>query len=54
VFRRPAASFPALQHRDFALLWVRQLVSFSRSMMRTAAILWHVSRLAPPDRKGQS
>ncbi|MGH7265302.1 MAG: MFS transporter [Candidatus Rokuibacteriota bacterium] len=42
----------ALQHRNFRLLWLGQLVSFSGSMMQTAAILWHVSLLAPPDRKG--
>ncbi len=45
-------SFPALQHRDFTLLWAGQLVSFSGSMMQNAAILWHVSLLAPPGRKG--
>jgi MFS family permease len=28
------------------------LVSFSGSVMQSAAILWHVSLLAPPDRKG--
>jgi MFS family permease len=42
----------ALQHRNFRLLWLGQLVSVSGSMMQTAAILWHVSLLAPPDRKG--
>lgn len=45
-------SFPALQHRDFTLLWVGQLVSFSGSQMQNAAILWHVSLLAPPGQKG--
>ncbi len=52
VARRGAVSFPALQHRDFTLLWAGQLISFSGSMMQNAAILWHVSLLAPPDRKG--
>jgi MFS family permease len=50
--RRIAASFPALQHRDFRLLWAGQLVSFSGSQMQNAAILWHVSLLAPPGKKG--
>jgi MFS family permease len=44
--------FVALQHRNFRLLWIGQLVSFSGSMMQTAAILWHVSLLAPPESKG--
>jgi MFS family permease len=37
----------ALRHRNFRLIWVGQLVSFSGSMMQTAAILWHVSLLVP-------
>src|SRR6266545_5602184 len=49
---KPAARFVALQHRNFRLLWIGQLVSFSGSMMQTAAILWHVSLLVPPGRKG--
>ena len=44
--------FVALQHRNFRLLWLGQLVSFSGSTMQTAAILWHVSLLAPPESKG--
>jgi MFS family permease len=52
VARRIAVSFPALQHRDFTLLWAGQLVSFSGSQMQNAAILWHVSLLAPPGKKG--
>ena len=51
VARRIAVSFPALQHRDFTLLWAGQLVSFSGSQMQNAAILWHVSLLAPPGKK---
>src|ERR1700747_3136382 len=50
--RRIAISFPALRHRDFTLLWVGQLLSFAGSRMQTAAILWHVSLLAAPGRKG--
>jgi MFS family permease len=46
-----AVSFPALRHRDFRLLWIGQLLSFSGSRMQTAAILWHVSLLAAPGRK---
>ncbi|HXE84883.1 MAG TPA: MFS transporter [Gemmatimonadales bacterium] len=44
--------YPALRHRDFTLLWIGQLLSFSGSRMQTAAILWHVSLLADPTRKG--
>src|SRR5690348_11108769 len=51
-FRRIAASFPALRHRDFTLLWIGQLLSFAGSRMQTAAVLWHVSLLAAPGRKG--
>jgi len=50
--RRLARSYPALRHRDFTLLWIGQLLSFSGSRMQTAAILWHVSLLAAPGRKG--
>jgi MFS family permease len=49
---RISVSFPALQHRDFTLLWIGQLLSFAGSRMQTAAILWHVSLLAAPSRKG--
>ena len=45
-------SFAALRHRNFRLLWIGQIISFSGSMMQTAAILWHVSLLAPPGHKG--
>jgi hypothetical protein len=44
--------FTALQHRNFRLLWLGQLISFSGSMMQQAAILWHVSLLVPPHRRG--
>jgi MFS family permease len=50
--RRLTVSYPALRHRDFTLLWIGQLLSFSGSRMQTAAILWHVSLLAAPGRKG--
>jgi MFS family permease len=54
VIRRLAASpsFAALHHRNFRLLWLGQLVSFSGTMMQSAAVLWHVALLAPPDQKG--
>jgi MFS family permease len=42
----------ALQHRNFRLLWLGQLVSLSGSTMQAAAILWHVSLLVPPERRG--
>jgi len=47
-----ASPFVALQHRNFRLLWAGQLFSMSGSMMQTAAILWHVSLLVPPERRG--
>ena len=49
--RSSISPFAALQHRNFRLLWTGQLISFSGSMMQTAAILWHVSLLAPPNRR---
>jgi MFS family permease len=45
-------SFLALQHRNFRLIWIGLLVSFTGSTMQSAALLWHVSLLVPPDRKG--
>src|SRR2546425_3206497 len=44
--------FAALRHRNFRLLWTSQLVSMAGSMMQNAAILWHVSLLVPPERRG--
>jgi MFS family permease len=43
--------FVALRYRNFRLLWFGLGVSFAGSFMQQAAILWHVSLLAPPDRK---
>ena len=43
--------FAALRHRNFRLLWVGLLISFSGSLMQSAAILWHVSLLVPDDRR---
>ena len=45
-------SFVALQHRNYRLIWIGLLVSFSGSMMQNAALLWHVSLLVAPERKG--
>jgi MFS family permease len=46
------ASFVALQHRNYRLIWIGLMVSFTGSMMQNAALLWHVSLLVPPERKG--
>ena len=35
----------------FRLLWAGLLVSFSGSLMQSAAILWHVSLLVAPERR---
>src|SRR5207249_9020347 len=45
-------SFVALRHRNFRLIWIGLLVSFTGSMMQNAALLWHVSLLVAPERKG--
>jgi MFS family permease len=42
---------PALKFRNFRLLWLGLLASFTGSFMQQAALLWHVSILAPPDKK---
>jgi len=41
------ASFVALRHRNFRLILIGLLLSFTGSMMQNAALLWHVSLLAP-------
>ena len=43
--------FVALSHRNFRLLWIGLLVSFSGTFMQSAAVLWHVSMLVPADRR---
>jgi len=50
--RRIPSSLVALQHRNFRLLWLGQLISLTGSNMQAAAILWQVSLLAPPALKG--
>ena len=46
------ASFVALRHRNYRLIWIGLMVSFTGSMMQNAALLWNVSLLVPPERKG--
>jgi MFS family permease len=45
-------SFVALQHRNYRLIWIGLLASLTGSTMQNAALLWHVSLLVPPERKG--
>jgi len=47
-----ASSFVALRHRNFRLIWLGLLLSFTGSMMQNAALLWHVSLLVAPEHKG--
>lgn len=42
---------PALLHRNFRLLWLGLLASFTGSFMQQAALLWHVSLLVEPGKK---
>jgi len=49
---RVADSFVALRHRNFRLIWISLLLSFVGSTMQSAAMLWHVSLLVSPERKG--
>jgi MFS family permease len=46
-----SASFVALRHRNFRLIWIGLMLSFTGTMMQNAALLWHVSLLVP-ERKG--
>jgi MFS family permease len=45
-------SLVAFRHRNFRLIWIGLLLSMTGSMMQNAALLWQVSLLVPPDRKG--
>ena len=47
-----SSSLVALRHRNFRLLWGGLLLSFTGSFMQNAALLWHVSLLVPPERRG--
>lgn len=49
---RSSAAFTALRYRNFRLLWAGQLVSMAGSMMQSAALLWHVSTIVEPSRRG--
>ncbi len=40
-------SFIALRHRNFRLLWLGMMLSFTGSLMQNAGLLWHVSLLVP-------
>jgi MFS family permease len=50
VFSR--SSIVALRHRNFRLIWIGLLLSMTGSTMQNAALLWHVSLLVPPEKKG--
>lgn len=43
-------SVVALRHRNFRLLWIGLLLSFTGSMMQNAGLLWHVSLLVPENK----
>ena len=45
-------SLAALKHRNFRLIWIGLLLSFTGAFMQNAALLWHVSLLVSPERKG--
>ena len=51
VIKLPS-SLVALEERNFRLLWIGLLISFTGSLMQNAALLWHVSLLVEPERKG--
>ena len=42
----------ALRHRNFRLIWIGLLLSFIGTWMQNAALLWNVSLLVSPERKG--
>jgi MFS family permease len=44
---RLPGSLVALKHRNFRLIWLGLMLSFTGSMMQNAALLWHVSLLVP-------
>lgn len=43
---------PAFRSRNYRLIWIGLLISFSGSLMQNATVLWHVSTLVPDDQKG--
>jgi MFS family permease len=44
----------ALRHRNFRLLWIGLAISFTGTFMQSAALLWHVSLLVEPGRRGMA
>jgi MFS family permease len=50
--RRPHPALTALRHRNFRLIWLGLMLSFTGSFMQNAALLWHVSLLVAPGQKG--
>lgn len=42
----------ALRFRNFRLLWIGLAISFTGTFMQQAALLWHVSLLVEPERRG--
>jgi MFS family permease len=48
----PRQAFTPLAYRNFRLIWIGLLISFTGTMMQNAALLWHVSLLVPPEKKG--
>jgi MFS family permease len=45
-------SIVALRYRNYRLIWLGLLASMTGSTMQNAALLWHVSLLVSPERKG--
>src|SRR5262245_51374004 len=45
-------SLVAFQSRNFRLIWIGLLLSFTGSFMQNASLLWHVSLLVSPEKKG--
>jgi len=41
-----------LRHRNYRLLWIGLMLSFTGSFMQSASLLWHVSLLVPASEKG--
>ena len=44
-------SFIALRHRNFRLIWIGLLLSFTGSFVQNAALLWHISLMVAPENK---
>ncbi len=48
------SAFAALEHRNYRLLWLGLFISMAGSMMRNAALLWHVSLLVPEGQRAMA